>query len=315
MMHLLPQLPCRNRYTEDWIGIWRRELKNLGVQFEVLGHDSPTKVTKYFTDPLKALDYESGQISALARANPEKIFCLDVEFPGLVSPAIQVLRLINPDLKAHGYLHAGSWCDGDIWNKTCGRQYLDRMIFDTFDKIFVATCYHKKKIENHFGEEFVNLEVVGFPFYKKDVLSYVKPLPFEEKDLILISGRMEQSNQHLVSKIKENFKDEKVVVVNANSRKEYYEILNRGRVVISLKTEETFGVGQLEVGVLGGVPLSPDDFAYPEVIGDECLLYSDEKDLMDKLAYLLQLKQNLFQIDTEKYEKVIPNILSSIRNT
>jgi len=311
MIHILPQLPCKNRYTEDWITIWSRELRNLDVQFKVLGGKKPVVVTKYFTDPLKALGYESEQISVLAEANPERIFCLDIEFPGLISSAIQALRLVNPDLKAHGYLHAGCWCNGDIWGETKGRQHLDRMIFDTFDKIFVATNYHKKKIEKYFNQVFDNIEVVGFPFYKKDVLTYAKPLPFEKKDSILISGRMEQSNQDFVSKIKENFKDEKVIAVNTNSRREYYELLNRGRVVISLKTEETFGIGQLEAYVLGGIPLCPCAYAYPEVIGDERLLYSSEKDLLEKLGYLVELKENLFQIDVEKYEETIPVCLYS----
>lgn len=314
MLYLLPQLPVKNRYTEDWIGVWARELTNLNVRFKVLGSRKPVTITKYFTDPNKALEYECRQIRALSKVGPKKILCLDIDFPGLIAPALQVLRLTNPNLRCYGYLHAGSWCNGDIFSKTPGKKLMERSMFDVFDRIFVASFYHKKKIEDYFGEEFGNVEVVGFPFYKKDVLLYVKPLPFEEKRGILVNGRMEQSNVVLIDRIREKFGTEEIIVVNAKSRGEYYNQLNHAKIVLSLKTEETFGIGVLEGFILGGVLLCPNDFAYPEVIGDARLLYDNEEDLMDKLAYLLTLKENPFQIEIERYKQAIPNMISSIRN-
>lgn len=312
MLHLLSQLPCRNRYTEDWIGIWTRELKNLGLQFRMLGDTRPVIITKYFTDPNKALEYECNQIRTLSWYHPREIFCLDIDFPGLLSAAIPVLKLMNPKLKCFGYLHAGSWCNGDIFNETPGKKLLERAMFDIFDRIFVASYYHKGKIERYFGEKFDNLEVVGFPFYKKDVFRYVKPLSFEEKNGILINGRLEQSNIDLVDRIREEFENEEINVVSAENRREYYNLLNKAKIVISLKTEETFGIGQLEAYVLGSIPLCPNKYAYPEVIGDARLLHSDEEDLINKLTYLIGLKENCFRIDVEKYERVIPTCIATL---
>lgn len=305
MISVLPQLPCENRYTEDWIRVWTRELRNLDVPFIMLGDDKAVPVTKYFTDPKKALDHEANQIRLLCNIPPMNIFCLDVEFPGLISPAIQALRLMNSGLKAYGYLHAGSWCNGDVWSDTPGRYPMDRVMFDVFNKIFVASNYHKNKIQDYYGEEFDNVEVVGFPFYKQDVLDYVSSLPFKEKHGILINGRVEQSNIEIVDVLRKRFSDQKIQFVNAKSRAEYYSQLNQAKVVLSLKTEETFGIGPLEAYTLGGIPLSPNKFAYSEVISDERLLYEGEDDLMDKLDYLLQLEKNPFHIDIEKYEQTI----------
>ena len=166
MIHLLPQLPCRNRYTEDWIKMWSRELNKLCVGFQVWGHDVSTPITKFFTDPAYALRYECDQIRDLSQIDHlEKIFCLDVDFPGLLSSAIPVLKLMNPKLKCYGYLHAGSWCNGDIWTGIPGKKQVERAMFDTFDKVFVASWYHKQKIQWYFNRGFENLEVVGFPFY------------------------------------------------------------------------------------------------------------------------------------------------------
>lgn len=311
MMYLLPQLPCKNRYTEDWIKIWSRELVNLGTQFKVLGGSTPVPITKFFTDPNQALQYECNQLKTLVASNPEKIFCLDVDFPGLLSSAIPALKLMNPKLKCYGYLHAGSWCNGDIWTGIPGKKQIERAMFDTFDKIFVASWYHKSKIQWYFNRGFSNLQVVGFPFYKRDVLWYVVPQPFEEKDGIIVNGRWEQSNRDLLDRLRKKL-NVQFHVIEATNREGYYKQLNTAKVVLSLKTEETFGIGQLEAYVLGGIPLSPNRYAYPEVIGDERLLYKNEEDLVDKLAYLLELKENPFQIDIEKYEQVIPICMRKI---
>lgn len=312
MILVLPQLPCENRYTADWMAVWFRELRKLKVPFIMVGGDKVVPVTKYFTDPLKALAYEADQVKILTKTLPSKILCLDVEFPGLITPAIQVLRLMNPDLKAYGYLHAGCWCDGDVWSKTKGRRHLDRMIFDTFDKVFVASNYHKKKIEEYFGKGFDNLIVVGFPFYRKDVEVYVKPLSFGEKCGILINGRVEQSNIEIVEGLRRRFSNQEIQFVNAENRKEYYNQLNRAKVVLSLKTEETFGIGPLEGYILGGIPLCPARFAYPEIIGDERLLYVSENDLVNKLRYLLSLKENSFYIDIGRYEQTIAKCVEGL---
>ena len=155
------------------------------------------------------------------------------------------------------------------------------------------------------------MEVVGFPFYKEDVLEYVEPLPYEKKTKILISGRPEQSNLKLRDKIMERSLDE-VEFLQANSRREYYELLNQAKIVISVKTEETFGITPLEAFVLGAIPLCPNRCAYLETIEDERLLYSNEKDLMDKLAYLLALKENPFQIDIEPYRHTIAKCMKFV---
>ncbi|MHA1591476.1 MAG: glycosyltransferase, partial [Candidatus Heimdallarchaeaceae archaeon] len=223
-----------------------------------------------------------------------------------LSAAIPVLKLMNPDLKCYGYLHAGSWGDGDIFNGVPGKNFLERAMFDIFDRIFVATNYHKKKIGKYFGKEFDNIQVVGFPFYKEDVYRYAKPLPYREKNDIIICGRAEQSNLESIEKLQKCFPEENIFLLEVNDRKTYYDYLNNAKIVISMKIEETFGITPLETYVLGGIPLCPNDFSYPEVIREKQLLYNDENDLINKLSSLISLDENPFQISIEKYAYTIP---------
>jgi len=310
MITLVPQLPCGNRYTEDWLATWERELDLLGLEHQVPCRPiSASQVTKFFTDPILAVRYEAYQIATMmdTPGTLGGIMCLDVEFPGLMTSAIQTFRLMYPGLQVYGYLHAGVWCNADIWSYTKGRNYIDRAIFDTYDRVFVATIYHKEKIEKYFNEEFNNLVVVGFPFYRKDVYRYGSSIPFEEKSGVVICGRAEQSNGGLVKCIKEVVPH--VTFLSAKTRQDYFEQINKAKVVISLKTEETFGISQLEAFALGSLPLCPNNYAYPEVISNPNFLYDSWSDLVVKLEYLLRLTSfpevSNLQQPFETYEKVI----------
>jgi len=309
MLYVLPPLPVKNRYTEDWIRVWERELKKQDVEFEIIGKTKPQKSTYYFTNLEKAVCYECEQIKKLIKKKPKKVLCLDVDFPGLLVSVVPIFQILNPKVKFYGYLHAGSWNNGDIFKGT-RKKLLERAIFDCFEKVFVATDYHKQKIREYFGESFSNIEVVGFPFYKEDVLKYVKPISFSEKKGILVVGRKEQSNYSIVKLLRNRFKD--VRILQTKKRKEYYKELNKSKIILSLKTEETFGLIPLEGYVLGSIPLCPNRFSYPEVIGNEELLYNNLVDLVKKLTKLLTLKQNCFKIEIDKYRIAIHKIIDQL---
>ena len=311
MIYLVPPLPVKNRYTEDWIKVWERELKKLGKSYVVVGSKKVESLTMFFTNPQKALIYECKQIEFLAKTKVDKLLCLDIDFPGLITSAIQVLRLTNPDLVAYGYLHAGSWCNGDIFKSTAGKSFVERAMFDTFDKIFVATNYHKQKIERYFGKEFKNLEVVGYPFYKEDILRYANS--HQKKSIILISGRPEQSDMGLVDRIKKKFSKEKIIVnPKCKTRKDYFQLLSKAKIFISLKTEETFGLSVLEACTLGTLVLCPNLYSYPEILKNEFLLYENGDDLLSRLENLLRLRHVEGFVDLEEYRQTIFRIVKDL---
>uniref|UniRef100_A0A7C3WPA2 Glycosyltransferase n=1 Tax=Dictyoglomus turgidum TaxID=513050 RepID=A0A7C3WPA2_9BACT len=319
MIYILPPLPVKNRYSQDWIDVWKRELNKLKVNYKIIGEEKAVDLTYYFTNPIEALKYESKQILELVKVlkKKDKILVLDTDFPGLMVPVIHLLKKIYK-IKVYGYLHAGSWCEKDIYENIKGKKELEESMFKTYDKIFVATNYHKRKIESYFRKKFKNIKVVGFPFYEEDVYRYVKPMPFSKKTRIVIVGRPEQSYQNMLKKLVNHkmalFDNKRIVFLKANNRKEYFKKLNEAKLVISVKKEETFGLSILEAYVLGSIVLCPNNFSYREVVKDKRLLYNSLKDLKEKIKKYIVLDKNDFKINIKSYRKTIYRIIYDLRH-
>ncbi len=74
------------------------------------------------------------------------------------------------------------------------------------------------------------------------------------------------------------------------SRRDYFQWLDRGSVVISTAHQENFGIAVVEAMRHGCLPLLPDRLSYPEILPEpfhQDSLYIDQTDLEEKLAQLL----------------------------
>ena len=314
-MLIVPQLPIKNRYTSNFAGMWHEKLKELGVDSQLSHQQEPQRLgEKYFTNVHNAIQFELTALSNLMNMadTDNKILFLDIDFPGICTPFVQAFKLLNPEIECYGYLHAGSWCNGDVWKDTEGKFEQEATMMLTFDKIFVATDYHKKKIDNVFGHGWNNVKIVGFPFYQQDLHEEAGgTLTFEDKDLIFINGRMEQSNKELVQNIVKAFQAETYTSAAIKDRKDYLDMLQSSKVCISLKTEETFGLGLVEAVAMDCLPLVPDKFAYPEVIDNESCRYQNESGLMYKLEQLMK-RSTPIKFDLERWEKTIPKVVKEM---
>ena len=75
------------------------------------------------------------------------------------------------------------------------------------------------------------------------------------------------------------------------SRRQYYQWLARGAIVISTAIQENFGIAVIEAMRHGCLPLLPDRLSYPEILPREFhedFLYTDQHDLEERLAALLR---------------------------
>jgi len=326
---VFPQLPVYNRYTEQWIPMWVKELSKQGVTFEMFGSYGVCCFDRnieynYFTNTSESIIYECNQIKEFTECINEftHLLVLDADFPGLTASIIPTYKLMNPKLKCFAYLHAGSYCNGDVYTKTKAihqsKKQQELAMLMTYDKIFVATQYHKQKVERYFDRIFENVVVTGIPLGRDAIHEMVEEIPFESKSGIFIAGRMEQSNIKHMEEIVDAFPKEKIYhPLNTppfNNRREFLNFLNKCKVVVSLKTEDTFGLITAETAILGGLPLCPNKFAYPEFLPDDNLLYGGTQELLLKLTYLVSLDKNPYVFNYDKHDKAIKTIVEEMKN-
>lgn len=89
---------------------------------------------------------------------------------------------------------------------------------------------------------------------------------------------------------RKKFKEKIVHWGHLPSRKDYYEWLAKGAVVVSTAIQENFGMAIVEAVRWGCLPLLPRRLCYPEILPRQfhsACLYHDREDLIDKLARLL----------------------------
>lgn len=81
------------------------------------------------------------------------------------------------------------------------------------------------------------------------------------------------------------------------SRSDYLSMLAACDLIVSTAIQENFGIAVAEAMACGCRPLLPDRLSYPELIPErfhrECL-YRDDKELYEKLARLIENKDNLY---------------------
>lgn len=305
MIPTIAQLPVTSRYTEEWYGDLKAH-KDFDVVSDILSSDlDRSKAYNWFTDLEYSVNYDVAQlVTVLNRNSLEALFITDLDFPGIIPNAIPVLKLKFPDLKIYGIFHAGTWCKGDIFEGNVEKQYQEYAIINMCDIIFVATQYHKKKIEYEFGESFDNIRVLGgLPFYVERMKHFQQT---KSKD-VLVVGRQEQIN---IKDIPDNW-DHHVGLI---PRYEYLHKLAQYKIVVIPKVEETFGYNVLEAIALGCIPIVPDTCSYPELVSD---MFRYTTNAYMKVRHDVQLNlawyyKHLRQIDLSKYTLIWDNIAKEI---
>jgi glycosyltransferase involved in cell wall biosynthesis len=85
---------------------------------------------------------------------------------------------------------------------------------------------------------------------------------------------------------REKYKDNIIQYGYVKDKKEYFEWLHRGDIVISTAEQENFGIAMIEAVRYGCFPLLPNRLVYPEIIPDsfhKVVLYDGQRDLKEKL--------------------------------
>jgi len=332
-LYIVPQLPVRMRYQEYWGVLLKTKFKEYFDDVVLLGEDMFSDNLKtlenpyalvadegLFTNIRASIKFELKLLLELMNIIKQNdiIFFTDIDFPGFSTVFSQLIRYVS-DVKIYGYLHAGSYCRGDIFSSDKAKRKIEEALFYAFDKIFVATNYHKQLLFENFGEMVEDkVVVVGFPlFIPKKYKKYRLPFFEREYDVIFTSRSSKglKIYESLASEMKDvhfisTYRCKNVRYMPVTSWNSYFKLLGNSKIILSLSNEETFGIGIMEGVVMGCIPVVPNCCSYVELYPEENRFNSYEE-VRDMIYKFLNCSKFKFNYSGEKFFKTISEVIRS----
>lgn len=326
-IYYVPIEPYETRYTADWISQYVTEFNNNCVKYEVITGDTVTSkiLCGSVLDACGTNLYKISQLKKLINLisdgvinDGDCIFFADAWFPGVES-LFYIRNLTKIDYKLFGILHAGTYDIHDFTYREGMRnwgKYLECCWLSGFDKIFVATEFHKQLIISN--TDLCDLEdkivITGLPFYAQELRS--KYSCDDKQDIVVFPHRTDAEKQpelfdrlaDAIHNLDSNIKCVKTLDVT-KSRDEYFKLLAKSKVMVSFALQETFGYSTLESMALGNRVYVPNMLSYVETVPSEHRYdYID----IDKLANdIVNFVHNYINpnYDLHKWSKSINNMI------
>ena len=231
-----------------------------------------TQFNEFITLLLKRKKFDRGQDYTL--------FTTDIwNFSLLAIPYLNYFS--NYNIKIKGVLHAGSFTDTDFV-RDMERVYkgFEDILFDITDKIFVASEFIKNDVIKKRVVNPNKIIVTGLPIDEQGLnLPKVK-----KENIVIFNGRnVDEKQPYLFEIMKEKLPYTFINTQEGNyTKKEYYNLLNKSKVVVSFALQENFGYGIQEAVKLGCVPVLPNRLVYPEIYPNQNL-YNTFEDSIKKV--------------------------------
>ena len=184
----------------------------------------------------------------------------------------------NYNIKIKGVLHAGSFTDTDFV-RDMERIYkgFEDILFDITDKIYVASDFIKNDVIKKRVVNPNKIIVTGLPIDEQGL-----DLPkVNKEDIVIFNGRnVDEKQPYLFELMKEKLPYTFINTQQGNyTKEEYYNLLNKSKVVVSFALQENFGYGIQEAVKLGCVPVLPNRLVYPEIYPNQNLYNTFEESI------------------------------------
>ncbi len=184
----------------------------------------------------------------------------------------------NYNIKIKGVLHAGSFTDTDFV-RDMERVYkgFEDILFDITDKIYVASDFIKNDVIKKRVVDPNKIIVTGLPIDEQGL-----DLPkVNKEDIVIFNGRnVDEKQPYRFKLMKEKLPYTFINTQQGNyTKKEYYNLLNKSKVVVSFALQENFGYGIQEAVKLGCVPVLPNRLVYPEIYPNQNLYNTFEESI------------------------------------
>jgi len=277
---LVPQYPARLRYQEWWFTEFPDQLSK---HFEVLvlGENfvrNPEDYRQGMFSPIKAsISMECQQIEEymqLELKSDDILFLHDLSFPGLFASVL----FHKQCSKMFAFCHATSLNHLDYFEPWREIKFpIETAYSQLFDKVFVGSEYHQKKLG------WKNTKVVSLPYPPlfpsklnkiekvHDIISVARPTPQK------VDKELEDFVESIFGPIYRP---------RVDTWYGYFSELLKSKILLVTANEDTFGYQLIDAVLSNCVPLARRDFAYPEILPDE-YLYSDKDELVEKIEKFL----------------------------
>lgn len=290
----VPQYPTSLRYSDWWISEFPKEFRRRGFDVITLGNNIIIENTireainlnmheydaKNFSPVDISIKFELEQVKEYMELNiteSDILFHADLSFPGLFH---HVLFHKRPS-RCFCFCHATSRNNFDYFSKDVHIKFpIERKVAELYDTVFVGSDYHASKLL------FDNMEVTYLPLCPypsaSDIFKNIK----KKNNIISVARQTPQKVNKKLERVIEN-KFSEIKRFNPKTWEEYYKNIAESKIMLISSSEETFGYQVVDAITNSCIPLAPRNYSYPELLHDK-YLYSDEKELIDKIKYFLK---------------------------
>lgn len=305
-IHIIPIEPIETRYTSQWYSFIPKILSQYSNVIIYDGEISSNNTTPgAFLDFLGTNQYKSSQLIGIAEAfnniSDGDIFLYTDAWNPTVIQLKYMASLLKKNIKIYGILHAGAYDPNDFLGREIGQtRWMDHSeagILNCYDKLFVATEYHKSLVNR--THHLRNIHVCGFPFdYLEDLLLNNKP----KSQQIVFPHRLSVEKQpHIFDELAKELPYSFIKCQeNVLTKSQYHSIMAESKLCVSFSLQETLGIGCAEAIYSGSLVLCPNHLSYSEIYIDEfkypscCILdfKTHKKYLMERIVEMMNMDEH-----------------------
>lgn len=284
---IIPMLPIAMRYSDWWNRRFQDELQKLMAPrgFNVVCPFVPLKGYSEFSSSEQfmahQLDFEMDWLNYLHHQVLNKddiVLVLDCATPGLIGSYLHTRK----PCKFVGFCHGTSFNALDIFPMS--RRPFDAAVLSAFDKVLVASQYHKGKLLDMCDTEIVVHNMGGLPdiqlnpaflnnickpFSQREAAIAIVDRPTAQKrDMSLLMKVADHLLKHPINGVTYHVDD---IHGKATSWEEYFKLLASYRFILVTAQEETYGYQVHDAMQVGTFPIAPlNMLSYYESIPPEC---------------------------------------------
>lgn len=317
--------PLEQRYTKQWHSYLPKEFSKYFNVITIDGNTNEQNISSgKFLDINLTNVWKAQQIEKVAylfhnkNIKDDDIFLFMDGWHYGITAIKYMSQLNNIRTKIYTYLHAGTWDENDFIVQKGMRQWAhfnEAGWLSACDGHFVATKYHKNLICKYFNGEFKDIiHVVSFPMDWKKEIGNIKSI---KEDIVIFPHRLDKEKcPEIFDSIIPKFKEVKFLKTQNMklSKKEYYNLLSKSKVIFSANKQETFGIGTVEALLLDNIPVVSNKLSYKELYPKQFRYDTIEEAEKMILRFIIFYKNiHLQKLLKETKQKLIKQSLNSVK--